>query len=68
MGFNVAVVFNVKDETELPSQYQGFNVVNGDLHDLTWLHKSETDKGIIVGLKAKGLARKDTTGFVVKDF
>jgi hypothetical protein len=67
-GFNVAVVFDVKDETELPSQYQGFNVVNGDLHDLTWLHKSETDKGIIIGLKAKGQARKDTTGFVVKDF
>ena len=67
-GFNVAIVFNVKNETELPNEYKGFKVVNGDLHDLTWLHKSETDKGIIVGLKAKGLARKDTTGFVVRDF
>jgi hypothetical protein len=64
MGFNVAVVFNVKDETELPSQYQGFNVVNGDMHDLTFLH----DKNTIIGLKAKGMAKKDTTGFVVRDF
>ena len=64
MGFNVAVVFNVKDETELPSQYQGFKVINGDMHDLTFLH----DKNTIIGLKAKGMAKKDTTGFVVKDF
>jgi hypothetical protein len=64
MGFNVAVVFNVKDETELPSQYQGFKVINGDMHDLTFLH----DKNTIIGLKAKGQARKDTTGFVVRDF
>jgi hypothetical protein len=64
MGFNVAVVFNVKDETELPSQYQGFKVINGDMHDLTFLH----DKNTIIGLKAKGMAKKDTTGFVVRDF
>jgi hypothetical protein len=64
MGFNVAVVFNVKDETELPSQYQGFKVINGDMHDLTFLH----DKNTIIGLRAKGQARKDTTGFVVRDF
>jgi hypothetical protein len=64
MGFNVAVVFNVKNETELPNEYQGFKVVNGDMHDLTFLH----DKNTIIGLKAKGMAKKDTTGFVVKDF
>jgi hypothetical protein len=64
MGFNVAVVFNVKNETELPSQYQGFKVINGDMHDLTFLH----DKNTIIGLKSKGMAKKDTTGFVVRDF
>ena len=64
MGFNVAVVFNVKDETELPSTYMGFKVINGDMHDLTFLH----DKNTIIGLKAKGLAKKDTSGFVVTDF
>lgn len=64
MGFNVAVVFNVKDETELPSTYMGFKVINGDMHDLTFLH----DKNTIIGLKAKGMAKKDTSGFVVTDF
>jgi hypothetical protein len=34
------------------------------MHDLTFLH----DKNTIIGLKAKGMAKKDTTGFVVKDF
>jgi hypothetical protein len=64
MGFNVAVVFNVKDETELPTTYMGFKVINGDMHDLTFLH----DKNTIIGLKAKGMAKKDTSGFVVTDF
>ena len=63
-GFNVAVVFNVKDETELPTTYMGFKVINGDMHDLTFLH----DKNTIIGLKAKGMAKKDTSGFVVTDF
>jgi hypothetical protein len=68
MGFNVAVVFNVKDETELPSTYMGFKVINGDMHDLVFKHKTNNGKGIIVGLKAKGMAKKDTSGFVVTDF
>ena len=67
-GFNVAVVFNVKDETELPKTYKGFKVVNGDMHDLVFKHKTNSKKGIIVGLKAKGLAKKDTSGFVVTYF
>ena len=61
-GLNVAMVFNVKDETELPSEYMGFPVINGDEHDLTFLHGN----GVIVGLKAKGAAKKDTTGFVIQ--
>lgn len=64
MGYNVAAVFNVKDETELPKTYTGFKVINGDMHDLTFLHKKNT----IIGLKAKGDAKKDTTGFVIRDF
>lgn len=55
-GFNVAVVFN-----KLPKKYKGFEVVNGDDTDLRFLDK----KGVIVGLKAKGKALKDTSGFVV---
>lgn len=64
MGYNYAAVFAVKDETELPLQYKGIPVVNGDAHDLTFLHP----KGCIVGLKAKGDGKKDTTGFVIRDF
>jgi hypothetical protein len=54
---NVAVVFR----DELPLYWGGREVINGDDHDLRFLDK----QGVIVGLKAKGLARKDTSGFVV---
>lgn len=64
MGFNVAAVFAVKDETKLPLKYNGIPVINGDAHDLTFLHP----KGCIVGLKAKGDGKKDTTGFIIRDF
>jgi len=64
MKMNVAMVFNVKDETELPAEYMGYPVINGDEHDLTFIHGN----GVIVGLKAKGAAKKDATGFVIQDF
>lgn len=64
LGFNIATVFAVKNESDLPLEYKGTKVVNGDEHDLTFLH----DHGVILGLKAKGDAKKDTTGFVVRDF
>lgn len=57
-GGNVAVVF----DKELPSNYLGYPVVNGDISDLRFLD----GKNVVVGLKSKGKARKDTTGFVVK--
>ena len=56
-GFNVSVVFDGK-----PKMWEGYEVIDGDEHDLTFLHK----KNCVVGLKAKGKARKDTTGFVVR--
>tara|TARA_R100000093_G_scaffold12836_1_gene7636 strand:- start:124 stop:834 length:711 start_codon:yes stop_codon:yes gene_type:complete len=56
-GRSVAVVFR----DELPEKYCGVPVVDGDKHDLTFLHSAPC----IIGLRAKGLARKDTTGFVV---
>ena len=55
-GGNVAVVFN-----QLPSTWKGFPVINGDETDLRFLD----GKNVVVGLKAKGKARKDTSGFVV---
>lgn len=56
-GMNVAVVF----KKELPATYFGKTVVNGDDTDLRFLDPH----GVIVGLKAKGKAKKDTSGFVV---
>ena len=51
-GYRVAAVF--KDY--LPSEFMGFPVVNGDNSDLRFLDNT----GVIVGLIAKGLAKKDT--------
>jgi hypothetical protein len=59
MGANVAVVFNT---AKLPKTYKGIKVINGDKHDIRFLDKPR----VIVGLKAKGKAKRDTTGFVVK--
>jgi hypothetical protein len=57
MGGNVAGVFY----KVLPDNYQGYKVVDGDLSDLRFLD----DKNVIVGLKAKGKARYDDSGFVI---
>ena len=56
-GMNVAVVFD-----KLPASYIGKSVVDGDDTDLRFLDP----KGVVIGLKAKGRARKDTSGFVVR--
>lgn len=55
-GENVAVVFR----DALPKTFWGAPVINGDANDLRFLDR----RGVIVGLKAKGKARKDTSGFV----
>lgn len=63
-GFNVASVFKVKDVADFPKKYMNANIVSGDEHDLTFLHGN----GNVVALKAKGQAKKDTTGFVITKF
>lgn len=55
-GLNVAVVFD-----KLPENYLGLKVFNGDESDI----RIDDPKGVIVGLKAKGKARRDFSGFVV---
>ena len=61
LGHNVAIVFD-----ELPESYLGIPVIQGDLSDLRW----EDPDSVIVGLKAKGKARKSTKeedkGFVIR--
>jgi hypothetical protein len=59
-GYNVATVFGLKKTEPMPATYNGRPVFNGDDSDLRFLDP----KGVIVGLYAKGRARKDTTGFV----
>lgn len=54
-GMNVAMVFD-----SLPQEFMGRPVINADDTDLRFLDP----KGVIAGLKAKGRAKKDTTGFV----
>ena len=57
-GKNVAIVFGVKKESELPLTYNGFKVINGDESDLRFLD----EKNVIVGLKYKLLTGKGTKG------
>lgn len=56
--YNIAVVFSGK----LPDTYLGREVIDGDEHD----YRPQDPQNVVVGLKAKGLGRKDTTGFVVQ--
>ena len=57
-GGNVAIVF----AGEFPKKHYGRKVINGDLDDLRFLDPARC----IVGLKAKGKAKKDESGFVVE--
>ena len=59
-GYNVATVFGIKKTLPMPETYVGLPVFNGDESDLRFLDP----KGVVVGLYAKGKAKKDTTGFV----
>jgi len=56
-GGNVAVVFDT-----IPDNWYGRKVVNGDETDLRFLDPA----GVVVGLKAKGEAKHDNSGFVRK--
>ena len=58
-GYNSAFVFKNK----IPSTYKGFKVFNGDESDLRFLDP----KNCIIGLIAKGSAKKDNTGFVINN-
>jgi hypothetical protein len=56
-GGNVAIVF----ADELPQFWNGYPVINGDETDLRYFDP----ENVVIGLKAKGDAKKDKSGFVV---
>ena len=58
-GANVAVVFR----KEMPSAFQGVEIISGMEHDFRFMDK----KGFVVGLIARGRAKHDTSGFVIDD-
>lgn len=57
-GNPVAAVFN-----DLPTEWNGYKVIDGDKADDLML---DYEGAFVLGLKAKGKARKDTSGFVIK--
>jgi len=59
MGGKVAVAFDA-EKHDLPEWWQGYKVVDGDVHDLTFLHKGAT----VIGLSAKGDATEWNDFFV----
>ena len=56
-GINAAAVFRDK----LPASFKGVPVIDGDKHDLRFLDPA----GVIVGLRPKGKAVYDQSGFVI---
>jgi len=56
-GKNVAAVFST-----VPSEYQGYRVINGDDSDVRFRDPTP----VIVGLTPKGKAKQDTSGFVIQ--
>lgn len=75
LGGNVAVVFNTPKGHALPTHhFGGYPVIDGDVNDarpadITLTPQGATSiehRGVVVGLRAKGRARKDRSGFVVQ--
>lgn len=54
-GNNIAVVFNVKHEIDLPKSFMGYNVINGDAND----YRPLDGRGVVVGLKWKRIANRE---------
>jgi hypothetical protein len=52
------MVFATINVNELPTEYEGYKVINGDEDDLRFLD----EKNVIVGLKYKFLTGKGTKG------
>ena len=68
-GVNVAVVMDIPKSKPLPSEWEGFEVVDGDGSD----YRPNDAKGVVVGLRWKDIADKDASkrvresAFVIKN-
>jgi len=65
LGVSLAVPFNIAKSEELPAEFMGAQVIDGDLHD----YRYTDPRGVIVGLRAKqGSQKRDSSqggGFLV---
>jgi len=62
LGINVAVVFNTKKGERLPKSWKESYTYDGDESDVRF---EDPKGGWVIGLRAKGRAKKDNSGFVV---
>jgi hypothetical protein len=60
-GYNVAVVFNTKKGVSLPPSWNNYPVYDGDDTDVRFYDPDNH----VIGLRAKGMAKKDNSGFVI---
>lgn len=67
-GGNVAVVFSTRPGEALPETWNGHQVIDGDAHDFRFTDpKAQPGQlGYVIGLRAKGYAKGDASGFVVQ--
>jgi len=63
LGVNVAIVFSTKKGEMFPKSWKEYFVYDGDDTDVRF---EDPKGGFVIGLRAKGKARKDKTGFVVR--
>jgi len=61
LGYNIAVVFNVKNSNDLPKTFHGYDVINGKTTD----YRINDKKGVIIGLKFKTIANKEAQNEVL---
>lgn len=58
-GVSVSVVFDIKNGTQLPKTFHGYNVIDGDITDVRFWDKNVN----VVGLKFKSIADKSKEFF-----